>query len=63
MISQYDLISSVFTGVGGFSTAGFYPEMLPMQAQLSGAMAPMMADTPMYRSDAASWSAQVAEQR
>jgi pimeloyl-ACP methyl ester carboxylesterase len=37
----------------GFSTAGFYPEMLPMQAQLGAAMAPMMKDTPMYKSYAA----------
>lgn len=28
----------------------FYPEMLPMQAQVGAAMAPMMKDTPMYRS-------------
>lgn len=34
----------------GFSDDGFYPEMRPMQAQLSGAMAPMMKDTPMYKS-------------
>jgi len=38
---------------GGFSQDGFYPEMLPMQAQLSGAMAGAMKDTPMYRSYAA----------
>jgi pimeloyl-ACP methyl ester carboxylesterase len=35
---------------GAFSRDGFYPEMLPMQAQVTGAMAPMMKDTPMYRS-------------
>ncbi len=34
----------------GFSTGGFHPEMLPMQAQLSGAMAETMKDTPMHQS-------------
>jgi pimeloyl-ACP methyl ester carboxylesterase len=34
----------------GFSRDGFYPEMLPQQAQMNGAMADMMKDTPMYRS-------------
>lgn len=37
----------------GFSQDGYHPEMLPMQAQVSAAMAPMMEDTPMYRSYAA----------
>ncbi len=36
-----------------FSQAGFYPEMLPMQAQLGAAMAEVMKDTPMFRSYAA----------
>jgi len=34
----------------GFSQDGFYPEMLPMQSAVSGAMAEMMKDTPMYKS-------------
>jgi pimeloyl-ACP methyl ester carboxylesterase len=34
----------------GFSTEGFYPEMLPMQAQVGAAMLPMMKDTPIYKS-------------
>jgi pimeloyl-ACP methyl ester carboxylesterase len=34
----------------GFSQDAFYPEMLPQQAQVSGAIAPMMKDTPMYQS-------------
>ena len=34
----------------GYSQDGFYPEMLPMQAQVSAQMAPMMKDTPMYKS-------------
>ncbi len=34
----------------GFARDGFYPEMLPQQAQVGAAMAEMMKDTPMYRS-------------
>ena len=37
----------------GIAQDGFHPEMLPMQAQVSGAMADMMKDTPMYQSYAA----------
>ncbi|HET9275713.1 MAG TPA: alpha/beta hydrolase [Gemmatimonadales bacterium] len=37
----------------GFAQDGFYPEMLPMQAQVGAAMAEQMKDTPMYRSYAA----------
>jgi pimeloyl-ACP methyl ester carboxylesterase len=37
----------------GFARDGFYPEMLPLQAQVGAAMADMMKDTPMYRSYAA----------
>jgi pimeloyl-ACP methyl ester carboxylesterase len=32
------------------SRDGFYPEMLPQQAQVGAAMAELMKDTPMYRS-------------
>jgi hypothetical protein len=31
----------------GFAQDGFYPEMLPMQAQVGAGMAEMMKDTPM----------------
>jgi pimeloyl-ACP methyl ester carboxylesterase len=34
----------------GYSQDGFYPEMLPMQAQVGAGMAEMMKDTPMYKS-------------
>ena len=34
----------------GYSQDGFHPEMLPQQAQVSGAIAGMMKDTPMYKS-------------
>jgi len=37
----------------GYARDGFYPEMLPMQAQVGAAMADMMKDTPMYKSYAA----------
>jgi pimeloyl-ACP methyl ester carboxylesterase len=37
----------------GFARDGFYPEMLPMQAQVGAGMAEMMKDTPMYQSYAA----------
>lgn len=33
----------------GFAQDGFYPEMLPQQAQVSAAAAPFMKDTPMYQ--------------
>ncbi|MBP0582159.1 alpha/beta fold hydrolase [Labrys sp. LIt4] len=34
----------------GFAQDGFYPEMLPMQAQVGAGMAEMMKATPMYQS-------------
>ncbi|MGE0118756.1 MAG: alpha/beta fold hydrolase [Dongiaceae bacterium] len=34
----------------GFAQDGFYPEMLPMQAQVDAAMADQMKETPMYKS-------------
>lgn len=37
----------------GFAQDGFYPEMLPQQAQVGAGMAEMMKETPMYRSYAA----------
>lgn len=37
----------------GYAQDGFYPEMLPMQAQVGAAMADMMKETPMYKSYAA----------
>lgn len=37
----------------GFAQEGFYPEMLPMQASVSGAIAEQMKETPMYQSYAA----------
>lgn len=37
----------------GIARDGFYPEMLPMQAQVGAGMAEMMKETPMYQSYAA----------
>jgi pimeloyl-ACP methyl ester carboxylesterase len=37
----------------GFSQDAFYPEMLPQQAQVSGAIADQMRETPLYTSYAA----------
>ena len=37
----------------GFARDGFYPEMLPQQAQVGADMAEMMKETPMYQSYAA----------
>src|SRR5437762_590697 len=34
----------------GFATNGFYPEMLPQQAQVGAAMAEFTKETPMYKS-------------
>ncbi|NVB78665.1 MAG: alpha/beta hydrolase [Kofleriaceae bacterium] len=33
----------------GYSTDGFYPELKPLQAQVSSAALPYMKDTPMYK--------------
>src|SRR5258708_5304204 len=44
MVRRLALVSA------GFAQDGFYPEMLPMQAQVGGAMAGHMKDTPMYKS-------------
>jgi len=33
-----------------YAQDGFFPEMLPMQAQVGAAMMPMMKDTPIYKS-------------
>ncbi|HMB91476.1 MAG TPA: alpha/beta hydrolase, partial [Rhodothermales bacterium] len=37
----------------GYAQDGFYPEMLPQQAQVGAGMAEMMKATPMYQSYAA----------
>ena len=47
MVRRLALVSA------GFAQDGFYPEMLPMQAQVGVAMAEQMKETPMYQSYAA----------
>jgi len=44
MVRRLALVSA------GFAQDGFYPEMLPMQAQVGAAMAEQMKDTSMYQS-------------
>jgi len=44
MVRRLALVST------GFSQDGFYPEMLPMQAQVGAAMADQMKETPMFKS-------------
>jgi len=45
-----DLVRRLVLVSVGFARDGFYPEMIPMQEQLGADMAPMMRETPMYRS-------------
>ena len=52
-VQHPDRVRRLVVASAGFAQAGFHPEMLPMQAQVGAAMAPMMKDTPMYRSYAA----------
>lgn len=44
MVRRLALVSA------GYAQDGFFPEMLPMQAQVGAAMAEQMKDTPMYKS-------------
>jgi pimeloyl-ACP methyl ester carboxylesterase len=44
LVRRLTLVSAVY------AQDGFFPEMLPMQAQVSAAMMPMMKETPMYKS-------------
>ncbi|MDQ2943640.1 MAG: alpha/beta hydrolase, partial [Candidatus Dormibacteraeota bacterium] len=52
-VQHPELVRRLVIVSAGFSTAGFHPEMLPQQAQMSGAAAEFMKDTPMYKSYAA----------
>ena len=44
MVRRLALVSA------GFAQSGFYPELLPMQAQVGAGMAEIMKNTPMYKS-------------
>ena len=48
-----ELVRRLVLVSAGFSMDGFYQEMRPQQAQMNGAMADRMKDTPMYQSYAA----------
>ena len=49
-IQHPDAVRRLALVSGLFAQEGFYPEMLPMQAQVGAAMAEQMKDTPMYKS-------------
>ena len=49
-VQHPELIRRLVLVSAGFAQNGFYPEMLPMQAQVGAAMADAMKDTPMYQS-------------
>jgi pimeloyl-ACP methyl ester carboxylesterase len=44
------LVRRLVVASAPFAQNGFHPEMLPQQAQVGAAMAPVMKDTPMYQS-------------
>ncbi len=52
-VQHPELVRRLALVSAGFAQDGFYPEMLPQQAQVGAAMAEYMKDTPMYRSYAA----------
>jgi len=52
-VQHPELVRRLVLVSAGFSMDGFYPEMRPQQAQMNGATADMMKDTPMYQSYAA----------
>jgi pimeloyl-ACP methyl ester carboxylesterase len=49
-IQQPKAVRRLATVSVGFAEDGFYPEMRAQQAQVSAKLAPMMKDTPMYKS-------------
>jgi pimeloyl-ACP methyl ester carboxylesterase len=49
-VQHPDAVRRLVLASGAFSQDGFYPEMLPMQAQVGAGMAEMMKETPMYKS-------------
>ena len=49
-VQHPDAVRHLVLASGAFSQDGFYPEMLPMQAQVGAGMAEMMKETPMYKS-------------
>jgi pimeloyl-ACP methyl ester carboxylesterase len=49
-VQHPDVVRRLVIASAGFAQDGFYPEMLPMQAQVGAAMAEQMKGTPMYQS-------------
>lgn len=49
-IQHPDTVRTLVLVSAGFAQDGFYPEMLPMQAQVGAGMADAMKETPMYQS-------------
>ena len=49
-VQHPELVRRLALVSGGFSQDGFYPEMLPMQAQVGAGMLEQMKGTPMYQS-------------
>jgi pimeloyl-ACP methyl ester carboxylesterase len=47
-VQHPELVRRLALVSGGFARDGFYPEMLPMQAQVGAGMAEQMKGTPMY---------------
>jgi len=49
-VQHPDAVRRLVLVSAGFAQNGFYPEMLPLQAQVGAGMAEMMKNTPMYTS-------------
>ena len=52
-VQHPDTVRRLVLVSAGYAQDGFYPEMLPMQAQVGAGMADMMKQTPMYQAYAA----------
>lgn len=52
-VQHPEIVRRLVVASAGFARDGFYPEMLPQQAQVGAQMADMMKNTPMYQSYAA----------
>lgn len=52
-VQHPDKVNRLVLVSGAYSQEGFYPEMLPQQAQVGAGMAEMLKDTPMYQTYAA----------
>ena len=49
-VQHPDMVRRLALVAAGYAQEGFYPEMLPMQAQVGAAMMEQMKETPMYKS-------------